>query len=399
MFFKNLVTLFSGTAVAQLIPLIALPFLTRLYSPSDFGQYGLFVAIVAIGAVFSTLRFDLAIAQANTDEDSSKLLVNTIALCFSISIVILLISLNISEVRVRFNIIEQILIALSIFSLGAGQSITYYNNRDSKFKLTAKAKVFQATSGLILMLCLSGFSSLGLILGHVIGQVTFVALSILKSRLKVRTAYKLLSLSILTSNKEYAFLSAPGSVLNTIFLHLPTVQIKNLYDDISLGYFSFVTRYVAGPLSLLSVATSQALLRELVHGTSSQIKMLVNKITLINIAISIVFVIFTFSVGEWLIVFALGSNWAGMSIVLKVLSFSIAIRFIVSPLSVVLSKRENLKLGLQWQLLSFIALGIFLISFQPLEFLSFLEAFVILDCILYLIYYVFIRVGILRAYK
>jgi len=41
-FFKNALTLIGGTSVSQLIPLIAAPILTRLYSPEDYGILGMY---------------------------------------------------------------------------------------------------------------------------------------------------------------------------------------------------------------------------------------------------------------------------------------------------------------------------------------------------------------------
>ena len=47
-FTKNVLTLMTGTAVAQAIPIAISPILTRLYTPSDFGVFALFFSIVAI---------------------------------------------------------------------------------------------------------------------------------------------------------------------------------------------------------------------------------------------------------------------------------------------------------------------------------------------------------------
>lgn len=47
-FGRNVVTLMTGTTVAQAIPIAISPILTRLYSPSDFGLLALFVSLTSI---------------------------------------------------------------------------------------------------------------------------------------------------------------------------------------------------------------------------------------------------------------------------------------------------------------------------------------------------------------
>ena len=50
-FFRNVVTLMTGTTIAQAIPIAISPILTRIYTPEDFGLYALFIALASIIAV------------------------------------------------------------------------------------------------------------------------------------------------------------------------------------------------------------------------------------------------------------------------------------------------------------------------------------------------------------
>ena len=47
-FNRNVLTLASGATIAQLIPILSSPILTRFYTPNEFGLFSLFVAITAI---------------------------------------------------------------------------------------------------------------------------------------------------------------------------------------------------------------------------------------------------------------------------------------------------------------------------------------------------------------
>lgn len=44
-FTRNVLTLMTGTTIAQAIPVAISPILTRIYTPQDFGIFALFVSI------------------------------------------------------------------------------------------------------------------------------------------------------------------------------------------------------------------------------------------------------------------------------------------------------------------------------------------------------------------
>ncbi len=60
-FSRNVLTLMTSTTIAQAIPLAISPILTRLYTPSDFGIFALYMSISSIISVVVTGRYELAI--------------------------------------------------------------------------------------------------------------------------------------------------------------------------------------------------------------------------------------------------------------------------------------------------------------------------------------------------
>ena len=55
-FVRNVVTLMTGTAIAQAIPILISPILTRLYTPNEFGILALYMAVVSVVAIIVTGR-------------------------------------------------------------------------------------------------------------------------------------------------------------------------------------------------------------------------------------------------------------------------------------------------------------------------------------------------------
>ena len=60
-FTKNVLTLMTGTTIAQAIPIAISPILTRIYTPEDFGVFALYIAIVSF--IASELSFTIGISN------------------------------------------------------------------------------------------------------------------------------------------------------------------------------------------------------------------------------------------------------------------------------------------------------------------------------------------------
>jgi O-antigen/teichoic acid export membrane protein len=69
-FSKNFLILFRGTLIAQAIPMILMPVLTRLYSPDEFGVLELFISVSTILGTIANMRYVLSIVLPDKKEDA-----------------------------------------------------------------------------------------------------------------------------------------------------------------------------------------------------------------------------------------------------------------------------------------------------------------------------------------
>ena len=74
-FFKNVVTLMTGTIAAQLFTVAVSPILTRLYTPADFGVFALFTAMNAVLSIVAAARYETAIMLPRDDGDALNIVV------------------------------------------------------------------------------------------------------------------------------------------------------------------------------------------------------------------------------------------------------------------------------------------------------------------------------------
>src|SRR5664280_2838329 len=70
---KNTSILISGTALAQLIPILLQPILRRYYTPDIFGAYSVYFSIVGILAIVSSFKYELAIILPRTDKEAANI--------------------------------------------------------------------------------------------------------------------------------------------------------------------------------------------------------------------------------------------------------------------------------------------------------------------------------------
>ena len=89
-FFRNVLILSSGTALAQLIPLIIAPFLSRIYSPEEFGRLALYLAITQILGSLATGRYELAILLPKEERKGVQLTLLSIFISVAVSLIALI---------------------------------------------------------------------------------------------------------------------------------------------------------------------------------------------------------------------------------------------------------------------------------------------------------------------
>ena len=177
-FSKNVITLMTGTMLAQALPIAISPILTRLYSPDDFGAFALFMSITSIFGAIITARYELSIMLPKLNSDAANLVVLSLSIAFSLSIILLIVVFVFNDQIVSFLGNTDLknwlyFIPLSVLLTGVYQSLNYWSNRNKKYKRLASAKVIQssmkggATTGFGFL----NIGAMGLVFGSIIGQL------------------------------------------------------------------------------------------------------------------------------------------------------------------------------------------------------------------------------------
>ena len=378
-FIHHVILLSGSTLVAQALNALTAPILSRLYTPEEYGISAVYISIVSLLSSVTSLRYELAILLPESEVVAANLLALSLILVFSTSLVFGIAIWLTGKFFVQlFNIaILQPylwLLPLSIFGVGTYQTLNHWVVRQKRFAYIAQTKVTQILGQLFTQLglgCLK-FSTLGLLLGYVVGQVSG---SSKLGKIALQENFQILRcVSIkgicLSANRyrKFPLISTISTLLNRAGFNLPTLLLTILYGPQVAGLFSLGKRLVGIPTTLVSQSVSTVYTKEasqLVNEKPQKLKVLFLKTTQKLFLLGIIpFGILALG-GPWIFSIVFGDTWNDAGIFIQIMSPMLLMQFIVSPLSQSLNLLERQDLQLIWDILRLtIVIGCLLIPKQ-----------------------------------
>ncbi len=338
-FQKNILILFKGTVISQLIGLIGSLVLAKIYGAEAYGTFGIFVSISAVLAIINTLQLNHAIIIAKNQHES-KNLVNALfmlalILTFFWCLFLGLSSIFVEEVNSKFNII-----LLAIFG---GLFYTYINILESdftfskNFKPIANAKVLTTVFNIgFQLLIYNKFKFLGLIYGNLIAIIVITLYYfIVNNGFTIKINLTLLKQSI-TNNRSIIKYILPSSLLNSTSINLIPILLVAFFSLKESGEYFLSIKILAAPLFLISSSVSKVYYQksaELLINAKEKLFDLTRKLTIINFFIMFTFIVFINTIGITLLEYLFNKNWENLRIFTLILSFLIIAKSLFNPIS------------------------------------------------------------------
>jgi len=397
-------TLITGTTMANVIPILVVPILSRMYSPADFGVIALFISLTAIVGSISNGRYELAIILPRDQREAIALTLSSVLIALSLALVLLppVILLNAPLAKLLNN--ENIglwlyLLPLSIFIFGVNNPLNYYHVRKERYKAVTAAKIARALSLAIVQLYggVMGWGGSGLILGFLVASLVESLVLFRRTRPEWDVFRSINMNEMKTQMKRYIRFpkfSAWGAASNTLSTNLIDIVIPAIFSTVMLGYYALINRILGMPLKMIGNSISQVYFQKAAEQRNEKgdtwpvFKQ--TFLMLIGISLPLFMLIFLFIEDLFGIVF--GEEWAIAGSYAKILLPLFAVRFIVSPLSVTCSVYEKQKVAFIWQLSLLLSIIIIFIATQynNYGFDKFLNLFTWLSSALYLIMLAFV---------
>jgi len=381
-FGRNVLTLMTGTIVAQAIPIAISPILTRIYTPEDFGLFALFFSILAIFSVTANARYESAVMLPVKEEDAINIFALGIIINFSLSFTLLLIVYFFNNEITTLLGDKKIsiwlyFVPISLFFIGLFNILNSYNNRQKNYRDIADAIIIKSLIMAVINITIGLIKSgaTGLISGHILAQF-FANMKLLKNIIKNKRLISSINIvKIITLAKKYKNFpkfSLPSAFANVLSGHLSNILISSLYSISTLGFYSLVQRVLGIPSALMGKSIGQVYYKEgtkekQLRGNAKKIfNTTLKRLILIGFPS---FLILFFSVEEiFAIVF--GEEWRVAGEYAKIVVPMFFVSFVVSSLSSTYDMFEYLKVELIWQVVLFIGtISIVVVStFMDFEF-------------------------------
>ncbi|HEG8937419.1 TPA: type 8 capsular polysaccharide synthesis protein Cap8K [Staphylococcus aureus] len=383
-----------SSGIAQVILIITTPIITRLYSPTEFGEFTIFSNIAMILIPIINARYDLLIV--NTKNDRSANILSQISFLISLLILLILIPIFAISAWLYPNfILDFIFIIIMLFLVSLTNIFTNYLNKERKYKVLSLINVFRAGSMALLQIIfgLLALGSLGLIIGFSLSYIAGITLGYktFKKHFNI-VRDKEETKALFLENKNQLVYSTPSILLNSLSFSVVVFFIGILYTNTEVGIYGMAIRVLGIPVTIISLGLSKIFMQQandyyIEHGN---FRNLLLKFSSILVIVSIILYVPLYLFSEELVNILLGHSWGDAITVIKIVIPLFVIRLIVSTvsLSVIVLQKQQLELILQALFLIGTTVTFVISKMLNLTFLNFVSINTVVLIVSYMIFFI-----------
>lgn len=276
-FARNIWQVARANLVAQVLPILAAPLLTRLYSPAEFGALALFVSVLGLALAVGTGRMEWSVPSARSHSMAAALL--------CCGAVLLLVSAPLAAglwwamaagatdaaeggSNSAWAPLSQgaashaaVLLALAILGAGAQQLLQAWHVRRAELSAVGRAKVTQSLANVAISLAAAGLGAWGLMAGTLagawVGLVTLWRQAVGLPRQLARTTLWRCAAALRRYGREAAW-STLASAANTASFAVVPLLLARHFGAAEVGYYALMQRVALGPIGMVGSAVSQS---------------------------------------------------------------------------------------------------------------------------------------------
>ncbi len=406
-FFRNALTLISGTTLAQGVSILTAPVLYRIYEKEEYGTLGLYMAITGVIGTFSTMQYQQAILLEKNEQEALSAVWLARVINISITLLTCLLILPITGLYGQWFNNPSIspwlfLVPFSIFFGGQTAILREWANRNKAYKLLTINTILTAilVPSLSIPLGIWVDGSLGLFTGLLASQVLptlWLGFS-LNTRTNLQNAsFEWEALKTLAKKYiDFPRYSLPSEFINRFTNQLPVFMLSTFAGAGVVGVYNLTIRMLGLPIQLISSAVTEIFKQKATQqfhelGNCKRIfRQTLLSLFLLSVLPFMVLMIF----GPDIFAFAFGEKWREAGVFAQILGFLFLFRFFVSPLSFLFILRQKMREDFLWHIWMLISnLMVFYIGFKLSgSYYTTLILFTINYIVIYSIY-------LIRSYK
>ncbi len=353
-FIRNTFKLSASTVVLIGLSILVTPILTRLYTPEDYGIWGVLSSASMIITSILFFSYENAIIQTDDEEEVPALITLSILCGISVVVFSVIVFLIGKFLGIHFFVsfpplsyLIVILLASLVYNL-----LLIIANRYAFYNSMSIANISEGSSQALIRILLQTAVKTkgGLIWGNVLSLL--IAACVLGA--KIRTYYtqekkRFISFvgikKLINKYKKYPLFDAPARLIEFTIGNIVVLLLSAYFDKGDIGCYSLLSQIMILPITLVGTAMSRVSFRELSESINDQEKfsILANRLIRICVFLSCLPIVFFVIGGDYLLVWILGDGWqnAGkMSLCLALFSVPVILSEPLQPIFKVFNKQN-----------------------------------------------------------
>lgn len=362
LYLRKVLSVFTGAAIAQAIPIVGSLLIARIYAPSAFGAFSEWLGISLVVSVFITLRLEAATGLEPEGKLRTELVFVTVLTTILAGSTVGVIALFVvSSFSSWVHISTCQLLLLSLHSIGAALSLIWQswtaNNGDIKH--LSLIRVTQAGSTTLLQIAGGYYSptEFTLCVAQTVG--VWLTVAVCWYVLPIWTAGKLnfkricrLLCKHWSKYRRFPQFSLPADLLNSAAAQLPVVFLSHRFGPEVAGYYALAVRTMGAPISILGGS-----IRDVFKNGANEeyrsfgnCRIIYRRTFYILLVPSMFMVMLTIPFAEPIFRSVFGHEWIMSGTIAGWLVPLFSLRFIASPLSYTFYIAQKQHVDLIWQL-------------------------------------------------
>lgn len=344
-FLHNLSVVMTGTVIAQLFGLALMPFVSRLFSPADFGVFGTFYSIVGVWGAFITFSFNQTIILPKLKEEALDLVVVAcLSVVFVTALTIIIIALFPAEAEHLLKAPNGWFLPLflvAIVALGLTLCLEAWCTRTSAFMSLAISQVVRMVTavGLWIALGLGHMGAIGLVVGLVCGDIV-AGLNlgwVIRKDLKKGWTFPGWSRikQLVGDYRDFLLYASPQGLVSALSQGLPVILLGNFYGIGVAGAYAFGIKILQVPMNYISAPLLRVVLQRSseIHHQDEDLFPFYIKGTVVLLAVILFPAIILFTWAPQIFAWLFGAEWQEAGVYARWLILWISIVFINAPAS------------------------------------------------------------------
>lgn len=327
-------TLLAGGALAQALPLLLGPWLTRLFSPAEFGLYHLFAAVAANLGVVACARYEFALPLARDADEAQDLR----ALCLRLLAGSTLLACVGAAAWAWAGAGAWVAwLPLAVAAAGGVSLATLWATREQRFRDLAVARVLQY-GGAALAQAGAGWAGAG-VTGLILAPIAATLLATAWLRLPLRWPHAQARWrEVARRHREFPLLNTPHAFAGALQDTLALALVASWAGPAAAGFWGLALRYLKAPATLVGGAVSQALYPKLAAAGTAPTRAsraALRRVMGLLAALALPWVVLLWLAAPPLFAWAFGEAWREGGELARALALYIGLHFVASPLAVV----------------------------------------------------------------